>query len=139
MGTKSSVIPDSDDETWLQLSLDQIYCVKKVIRLKKDDQTLQTFLCSADETSCVCKGEFCKVFQVVVYIEDTQLSNVTTPTGCKYGYGNRVILQRTTVGVIKNVFELYIIGGTGKKSIFTLYVLSDLDTLYNVGKKFGKH
>ena len=131
MGTKSSVIPDSDDETWLQLSLDQIYCVKKVIRLKKDDQTLQTFICSADKTSCVCEGEFCKVFQVVVYIEDTQFDNVTTPTGCKYGYGNRVILQRTTVGVIKNVFELYIIGGPGKKIIYTLYVLSDVHTLDN--------
>ena len=124
LDTRAWMIADSNNETWLQISLDQIYCVKRVRRLKKDGETLHTFTCNAKATNCICEGEFCQFFQLTVVIEDSSLGNLTQPTGCRYGlYGNRVKLQRINVGAIKNVYELSIVGFKGMKRHVPLKIL----------------
>ena len=98
----------SDGKTWFKITLDQVHCVKQVIRLDSSGNPLTTWTCS--DTDCsTCEGSLCNYFALTVYTEGAAPDNSSPASSCKYG--ETVKLERTESFVI---YEIAIIGKQGE-------------------------
>ena len=107
----------SDNTSWLKVSLDQVYCLKQVVWLHKNNAPVHTWTCSATDCSSCEGGQWweCGSFTLTVYTEGDSFGNLPFMSDCKYG--DRVKLQSKDTGYSEfGVWEIAIIGTQGKRS-----------------------
>ena len=103
----------SGGTVWLQLKLDQVYCVEQVQEYNSNGSSLSTWTCSNTDCSH-CEGIYCdSSFSLTVSTEAAVLYPVSD---CKYG--DTVKLQYTCKGHCS--LEVYEISMTGRKSEISL-------------------
>ena len=112
-GTRSYTTRDSDNTSWLKVTLNQVYCLKQVVWFNSKGASYHTWTCFA--TDCTsCEGSSCSSYTLTVYTEGDSSDNLPSMSDCKYG--NRVRLQRKDTGYF-GVYEIAIIGTLeGKQS-----------------------
>ena len=89
--TYSKSATASDGNAWLRLTLDQIYCVTRVIKFREDGTRLKVWECSEDEAECVCtdslESNVCIQYPMVttVFTTGTLPEELPSLPDCKYG------------------------------------------------------
>ena len=104
--TRSMTGAGSDGTVWLEIILDQVYCVQQVIWYKDDGSSYNTWTCS--ETDCSkCEGNHCHIYRDILTVssKETAQENPSHVSGCKYG--DTVKLAKSTSFY---VYEIAIIG-----------------------------
>ena len=97
---------DLEDEIWLKVTLDQIRCVKEVMRYKGSDGLYQSWTCSENDCN-ICHGRYCDDFAQTVSTEGGgAASGLPSFSDCKHG--NIVKLERIG-GEKMNVVEIAVI------------------------------
>lgn len=107
--TRSCSKPDSDGKTWLKLTLDQIHCVKEVIRYKSDGDKTQTWTCP--ESACNCEGEHCSRYTMAVRTEGQTKTDLSPVSDCSYG--DTLMHEQISVNTLR-LAEIAVIGMRGK-------------------------
>ena len=110
--TYSKTCRGSDGSLWLQLKLDQVYCVEQIRTYKRDGKVLRTLTCSNTDCSH-CEGINCSWYSLSVSTEEAELLPVLD---CKYG--DTVKLQYTGKGY--SSLMVYEISVTGEKGDISL-------------------
>ena len=118
LGTYSVTVAGSDGTMWLKLTLDEVYCVEKVIGYATDGTPLLTWTCT--DTDCSkCEGDHCSSYTLTVSTEGA-VSDLSPVPGCKYG--DTVKLERVN-GAGFGVYEMAIIGKSGNLFTVLLHIL----------------
>ncbi|XP_063677837.1 uncharacterized protein LOC134813874 [Bolinopsis microptera] len=96
MVTKSWTLPGSDGEAWLKFKLEQVHCVRQIVRYWKTGGVANTWTCT--DSSCTCEGnaESCGFFTLVISVEGEVPGYLPPSEECKYG--DSVMIQRTGAG-----------------------------------------
>ena len=119
---------DTEDEIWLKVTLDQIRCVKEVLRYKKGDRSdgpYQRWTCSQNDCNS-CHGKHCDYFTLTVSTEEAgAASDLPSFSDCKHG--NIVKLERIG-GEKMNVVEIAVIEIQGMIK-FLIFVFKPGDVL----------
>ena len=105
--TLSKAVASANKGIWLKLTLDQVYCVEKVIRYERSGDILMKYTCSEGG----CKPGY-SITTVTVYTEDPSLI-VSMPPKLACVYGNRVKLEKHK-GSTLTASEISIIGRKGR-------------------------
>ena len=108
LNTRSRTCLGSDGTVWLQLKLDQVYCVEQVQEYDEYGSARHTWTCSNTDCS-KCEGENCSYYSLTVSTEETELYPILN---CKYG--DAVELNRA------NLLQVYEISMTGDKGDISL-------------------
>ena len=113
LNTRSRTCLGSDGTVWLQLKLDQVYCVEQVQEYNSNGSSLSTWTCSNTDCSH-CDGIYCdSSFSLTVSTEAAVLYPVSD---CKYG--DTVKLQYTGRGYDSlGVYEISMTGDKGEISL----------------------
>ena len=83
----------SDGSSWLKLTLDQISCIRQIVRyFHNEPQPLNTWTCSY--TDCSCDGSYCIRFTLTVSTEGVSPDNLPSVSDCKHG--NRVKIEEVS-------------------------------------------
>ena len=105
--TYSKARRNPDGELWLKVSLNQVYCVEKVIRYKRSRGVLTEFTCS--QTGCVCRArgeqELCEGVTLSVYVDQEGTGRESSGPNCRYG--NTVKLEKDRDSTL-TVYEISI-------------------------------
>ena len=80
--TRSSTGADSNGNSWLKISLDDVYCLQRVIWFSETGSPKFTWTCSENDCSD-CVG-FCSPFSLAVSIEGAE-SELPDISDCRYG------------------------------------------------------
>jgi hypothetical protein len=109
--TNSRTTRGSDGKYWLQLKLDRLYCVEKVIEYDYDGTIIYNWTCT-DKDCSNCVGPSCNEFALTVTSEKAVVKILPPVTDCKYG--DAVKLARpSNVDSAFRVYEITIIGKQG--------------------------
>jgi hypothetical protein len=112
--TWSGTTKGSDNKVWLQLKLDRLYCVEKVIEYNYDGTKQYTWTCT-DKDCSNCVGPSCNAFVLTVTSEKAAANILSPVTDCKYG--DTVKLARSsTEGGMFYVSEMVLIGKQGEST-----------------------
>lgn len=76
---------DSTEIVWLQITVDQPYCIKQAVHKWNESKSENIHSCE-EKTACTCKGSYCKVSTFSVSTEgQTKLpEDAASRTGCKW-------------------------------------------------------
>ncbi|XP_063680145.1 uncharacterized protein LOC134815536 [Bolinopsis microptera] len=86
--TWAKPVANFDGESWIELKLDEVHCIRRIERFHKDGSTYLTWTCSP--SGCICEGYyFCNKCILTVFTVDTAAA---VSAGCKHG--NRVKLRQ---------------------------------------------
>ena len=94
MATYSSTVAGTDGRIWIELTLDQVQCVGKVVKYGENGNPMLTFTCS-DANCSTCEGKYCYKYTLTVYEERVSSDNLPSISDCKYG--DRVKLEMSDV------------------------------------------
>ena len=92
---------------WLKVTLDQVHCVRKVVKYGVEKKIKQTWTCTEHNCSN-CEGNSCSDFTLTVSTEGATPKYLPSISDC--GYGDTVKLERVTDRL--DVWEIVIIGET---------------------------
>ena len=124
--TQNNAVGKNGGKPWLKISLDQVYCVEKVVRRRQGDEIWQSWTCS--DKNCKGTGQYAGDFYMTISSKEAtpdRPSNSECSFGDTITYGSN---SRKSVGAR----ELVIIGratiGGGK---FTFIIVSTI-AAYNI-------
>ena len=105
---------DPDGAIWLKLTLDQIRCVKEVLRFWRGGDPYQTWTCSGNGCNdCFSSSGDCSYYALTVSTEGaSEESDLPSFPDCKYG--NTVKFDRVKGGDKMFVAEIAVIETQGK-------------------------
>ena len=102
--------PDEDGDTWLEVRLDGLHCIKKVLWYYYGGRIGNTRTCTY--SGCSCSGGECNSFRLIVSSEETSTDGLPH-SECKYGY---TVTMLSIDPVKYTSFELRDLAITGKQS-----------------------
>ena len=109
-----------EDEIWLKVTLDQIRCVKQVLRFKGNGVSYQTWTCSGDHCNS-CRGKRCEEFVLTISIEEAgAASDLPSFSDCKHG----------------NIVKFERIGGDDKMKVVEIAVIEMQGMIYDFSSLF---
>ena len=97
---------NSEEKPWLNITLDQVYCVEQVVRYNNYGQVWQTWTCT--DNDCTGTGNHAGNFNMVISTEDTTADlNLFPMPDCSFGDTVKYV-RNNSQGLGAN--ELVIIG-----------------------------
>ena len=88
--TKHHAVGKNGGNPWLKISLDQVYCVERVVKYNKEDSIWQSWTCT--ETGCSCTaGNFCSDFTMLI---STEGQTVDKPSISECSFGDTVKYEK---------------------------------------------
>ena len=116
LGTQAQADRDSSNKVWLQVKLDQVYCVQQVIEFGTDGAYQFEWTCSeSDCDACIHHKDNtnCKKWFLSVSMTDDNPIDTNTNVGNNCKLGNTVRLEKLEVTNPLTVAEIAIIGTKG--------------------------
>ena len=128
----------SDKALWLKLTLDQIRCVKEVLRYFRGGSLSQTWTCSENDcNNCQSVNSDCKYYNLTVSTEEAgAASDLPSFPDCKYG--DVVKLERIR-GDPMYVAEIAVIEKQGKSNSGSLHLVTAMVPDYMLFFKNRSH
>ena len=110
--TWSHTVPSTDDISWLQVKLNNTYCIEHVVWYKYGGDTYLSWTCtSSDCSNCEGSSHLCNSFSLTVGTVETS-SSLPALSDCSFG--DTVRIQKTK-GFSFSIRELEIISKEGEK------------------------
>ena len=109
LDTASYTMDDDEGKYWIKLTLDQAYCVEKVVWFYGNGVPLRTWRCTESDCS-ECNGGICSDYTLTVSIEGGG-SDLSSVLKCRYG--DTVKLERKD-GSSLHIIEIAVFGKEGK-------------------------
>jgi hypothetical protein len=107
---------NGDGDLWIEINLDEVYCVKKFLAYySKDHKNALIFTCSSDSNECTCvqgSGGICTMFSLTVSGGEAADEMYPHDNDCKYG--DKVKLEQTGDWAAMTGSELITIGKQGE-------------------------
>ena len=102
--TRAKAKPDSSNQTWLKLILDQVYCIGRVVKYRSNGGIGKAMTWNCSPTECSCGDQYrCGRFTLTVFTEGDVVPS--TVGYCKHG--NRVKLEEKAESGEEAALEVY--------------------------------
>ena len=110
--TKAVAGKNEDNEIWLKLKLERVYCIQNVIEFSKGGFIQLNWTCSEDDCNTCEPENKCSNFELSVYTEGDSSATSSYNIDCKLG--NVVKLEKTELSDDSlSVAEIAIFGKNG--------------------------